>query len=137
MKRKSLLIVLGSLLLSFNLFFSGCSKDSVTPVNKSRNVKFELIGTYTGKVTVAHTLANGGTQVFSDITLPWTKEVVYESSVLGLGFSGSGDVSLSNVPGQSVTINIYSDNKIVKTGSASVDSNQVLLFPSLTFLFPS
>jgi hypothetical protein len=134
--KKNLLIPVLLLFLS-GIYLSSCSDGSDPTPNKSRNIKFEMIGSYTGKIIVAHTLANGGTQAFSDITLPWTKEVVYESSVLGLGFSGSGEVSLSNVPGQSVTINIYSDNKIVKTGSASVDSNQVLLFPSLTFLFPS
>jgi hypothetical protein len=80
-------------------------------------------------------LANGGTQSFSDIKLPWTKEVVYESNVGGLGFSGNGEISLSNVPGQTVTINIYSDGRVVKTGTASVDSNKVLILPTLTFMF--
>ena len=73
---------------------------------------------------------------FSDIRLPWAKEIVYENSVGGLGFSGNGEISLSNVQGQTVTINIYSDNKVVKTGSASVDSNQVLILPTLSFVFP-
>lgn len=136
MQRKKPVGVSGSLLLLLTLFFIGCSKDSVVPANRSRNVKFELIGNYTGKITVAYTLANGGTQAFSDIRLPWTKEIVYENTVAGLGFSGSGEISLSNVPGQTVTINIYSDNKVVRAGSASVDSNQILLLPSLSFVFP-
>ena len=136
MKRKLLLVVAGPLLFFLNLFFFSCSKDSVTPNNKSRNVKFELTGNYTGNITVAYTLANGGTQAFSDIRLPWAKEIVYENSVGGLGFSGNGEISLSNVQGQTVTINIYSDNKVVKTGSASVDSNQVLILPTLSFVFP-
>lgn len=135
MKRK-LSLSTGFFLLLLNLLFISCSKDSVTPNNKSRNVKFELTGNYTGNITVAYTLANGGTQAFSDIRLPWTKEIVYENSVGGLGFSGSGEISLSNVPGQTVTINIYSDNKVVKTGSASVDSNQILILPTLSFVFP-
>jgi hypothetical protein len=136
MKRRFTLFISISFLLLFNLVMSSCSTDSATPTNKSRNVKFELTGNYTGKITVAYTLANGGTQAFSDIKLPWTKEVVYESTVGGLGFSGNGEISLSNVPGQTVTINIYSDNKVVKTGSASVDSNQILILPTLTFMFP-
>lgn len=94
MRRKALQIVNGSLLFLFTLVFIGCSKDSVTPVNNSRNVRFEMTG-----------------------------------------FSGSGEISLSNVLGQTVTINIYSDNKVVKTGSASVDSNQILILPSLSFIF--
>lgn len=134
--KRNIVSCINGLLLSFFSLAISCSEDSAAPANKSRNVKFEMTGSYTGKILVAHTLANGGTQAFSDIRLPWTKEVVYENTVGGIGFSGSGEISLSNVPGQSVTINIYSDNKIVKTGSASVDSNQILLLPSLSFVFP-
>jgi hypothetical protein len=136
MKSRLSLLAPVSFVLSLILLFVSCSKDSTTPSNKSRNVKFELTGSYTGKITVAYTLANGGTQAFSDITLPWTKEVVYESSVAGLGFSGNGEISLSNVSGQTVTIKIYSGDNVVKTGSATVDSNKVLSFPSFSYLFP-
>ncbi len=133
MKKKLLFSVL--LLLSLTIYLSSCGGNSDPALNKSRNIKYEMIGSYTGKITVAYTLANGGTQSFSDIKLPWTKEVVYESTVGGLGFSGNGEISLSNVPGQSVTINIYSDGRVVKTGSASVDSDKVLILPTLTFTF--
>lgn len=134
---KKLLMLLCSLfLITSTLFLSACGdSDGSTPSNKSRNVKYELTGTYAGKVTVAYTLANGGIQAFSDIRLPWTKEVIYESSVSAIVFSGNGDVSLDNVPGQTVTVNIYSDNKIVKTGSASVSSDKILALPNLTYLF--
>jgi len=134
MKKNHLLYVL--FLFSLAVYLSSCGDDSDPTPNSSRNIKYEMVGSYTGKITVAYTLANGGTQAFSDIRLPWTKEIVYENSVGGLGFSGSGEVSLSNVPGQTVTINIYSDNKVVKTGSASVDSNQILILPAFSFIFP-
>jgi hypothetical protein len=125
------------LLISSFLILSSCSgSDGVTPSTKSRNVKYELTGSYTGKITVAYTLANGGTQGFPDITLPWTKEIVYESSVLAIAFSGNGDISLDNVPGQTVNINIYSDNKVVKSGSASVSSDKILILPTFSYLFP-
>jgi hypothetical protein len=136
MKNKIVLFTAVLLLLSLNLFLTSCGDDDPAPDNKSRNVKFELTGTYTGKVDVTYTLANGGIQSFSDIQLPWTKELVYENDVLGLAFTGSGEISAANVPGQTVNIKIYSNNNVVKTGSATVDNNQVLVFPALSYLFP-
>jgi hypothetical protein len=134
---KKLLILFCSLfLITSILFLSACGDgDSSNPSNKSRNVKYELTGSYTGKITVVYTLANGGIQAFSDIQLPWTQEVIYESSVQAIAFSGNGDVSLDNVPGQTVNIKIYSDNKVVKSGSASVSSDKILILPTLTYLF--
>ncbi|NOT74967.1 MAG: hypothetical protein HOP08_08555 [Cyclobacteriaceae bacterium] len=133
---RSLMFSVTFLTIVLGFCMASCKNDNEVTPNKSRNIRYELKGTYTGKMTVVYTLANGGTQAFSDIRLPWTMEVAYENSVGGIGFGGNGDVSLSNVPGQTVSINIYSDNKVVKTGSATVDSNQVLLLPSLAYVFP-
>lgn len=125
------------ILISTGWLLVSCGSDDNDPSpDNSRNITYELTGNYTGKIIVAYTLANGGTQSFSDIRLPWTKEVMYESSVFAIAFSGSGEVSLANVPGQTVNINIYSDGKVVRSGSATVDSNQVLIFPTLSFQFP-
>jgi uncharacterized protein YceK len=131
--KKTLLLSSLLLLTLLAATLTSCGDDA--PAGNPRNVKFELTGTYTGTVLIAHTLADGGTQSFTGLSLPFTKEVVYQSSVMAIGFSGSGETSQSNLAGKTVTIKIYSNGKEVRTGNATADSNGILMFPTLTYTF--
>ncbi len=127
------------LIVTAALSFAGCKKDSdtVQPVISKRIVKYEITGNYTGKLFVAFTTASGGVDNATINTLPWTKEITYNATVAGIGFSGNTLVGQPGLAGQSATVKVYSGGDIVVTEAASfANSSGVINLPSTTYIFP-
>lgn len=119
--------------------FAGCKKKSDTPqpVISKRIVKYEITGNYTGKLFVAFTTANGGVDNATVNALPWTKEITYNNTVAGIGFSGNTVVGQPGLAGQSATVKVYSGGNIVVTEAASfANGNGIINLPSTTYIFP-
>lgn len=110
------------LLLAF--FCVSCSGDdngnsggSAQP--RSRNVKFEITGNFTGQVNISYTSQSGGSTTES-ITLPWSKEITYDSSVshASIGLIGAGGVN-----GQTATIKVSAGGTQVSSTPATAGTN--------------
>jgi hypothetical protein len=122
--------------LSFALIvilLSGCKKDKNDNNNSSRNVKYELSGTYTGKFTVIITDNESGTLVIDNVTIPWSKEVTYDSKVIAVGIGASA--TTYGAAGQTALMKIYSGGSVVKTTNGTADQNGALSLPALAHSF--
>lgn len=90
--------------------FVSCKKDSDNKSNnKSRTLKYEATGNFSGTLTASYTTAAGGT-ANDAITLPYNKEITYASNVTAaiIALSGGGGVA-----GQKVTL-------VIKRGGSQV-----------------
>lgn len=109
MRRITFLVVITFINLS-------CQKDESSPTAASRVIRYEVSGNYTGSLVASYTTAGGGTTNESVSSLPWSKEIKYNTSVAAaiLAFSGNGGVA-----GQQVTI-------IVKKGGSQISSTPAI-----------
>jgi hypothetical protein len=122
--------------LSFALMvilLSGCKKDKNDNNNSSRNVKYELSGTFTGKFTVIITDNESGTLVIDNVSIPWSKEVSYGNKVIAVGIGASATTYGS--AGQTALMKIYSGGNVVKTTNGTADVNGALSLPALSHGF--
>lgn len=126
---------LKKILLATTMFFLiSCSKDeNPTASTNSRQVKFEVVGNFSGILTPTYYSESGGLGTNPDITsLPWTKEITYQVSVTGTSIAVQGN---GGVSGQTITVNVYSGgNKISSTsGVATTQGIISVSAPALLF----
>ena len=79
-----------------------CKKDSDDkPTGSSRTLRYEVTGNYTGKFIAAYHTTSGGLTNEEVTSLPWSKEITYQSNVAAasIGVGGAGGVA-----GQKVTL---------------------------------
>jgi hypothetical protein len=115
------------------ILLSGCKKDKNDNNNSNRNVKYELSGTYTGKFTVIISDNVSGNLVIDNVTIPWSKEVTYDSKVLAVGI-GAG-ASTWGQAGQTALLKIIFGGNVVKTSNGTADQNGALSMPALAHTF--
>ena len=123
------------LVLTIAMIFCACKKDNPTPA-KSRSVKFEITGNYTGHILVAYTDNITGTRTLTVTSLPWTKESTFSAETLGVGLGGNTLSANTGMPGQTVTVKIYSAGSVVRTNTAAADENGLIDLGTLTYMFP-
>lgn len=113
-----------TLLGLISLFTVSCGGDDDDPTPAtSRNVKYEVTGNFTGGLYIVYTGAAGSGQSADTTTLPWSKEVVVNADVTGLGFGIQSTPSQPGQVGQTVTMKIYLNGKVVKQDSFTAGSN--------------
>lgn len=133
MKRISLLCFL---IMSIAVFSVSCKKDVDNNSAAARMVKLEIVGNYPGTILVAYTTA-GGAALGIEVKAPWTKEITYESSVTTTALVASANVTTLGAPGQTLTFNIYSAGKVVKTETVTTNaSGNFVSLPNMFYMFP-
>ncbi|MBN8688160.1 MAG: hypothetical protein J0M10_14135 [Chitinophagales bacterium] len=115
--RKNALLKCTGLLLVLFLHFS-CGKDTDNN-NNSRVVTYELTGNYTGTKFASYTTSTGGTANETITTLPWTKEITYNSNLTAASIAVSGNGGTS---GQQVKVVIKKGGTIISTTIATADN---------------
>jgi hypothetical protein len=131
-----------SLVMVAAFIFSACKKEPANdtptqPAISKRVVKYEITGNYTGKLFVAFTTASGGTDNATINALPWTKEIAYNSTVGGVGFSGNTVVGQPGIAGQSATVKVYSGGNVVITEAPSIaNATGIINLPGTAYVFP-
>ena len=135
MKTKNLL--LSAVIISVLFMLTACKKDKDDGGGQSnRKIKFEITGNYTGKLTVAYTTSNGGTESATINSLPWTKEITYNSTVGGIGIGGGTDVPGLGIAGQTVTVKIFPGGRAVVSGTPAItQANGIVNLPNVVYQF--
>lgn len=138
MKRNIYFILLFA---SVALAITGCKKnssgDTSTPPGISKRVvKYEITGNYTGELIVVYNDNVNGTTSLISKSLPWSKSLTYANNVLVIGIGGDGFDSKPGVPGQTVTLRIYSGGEVVKSSTNVAGSNGIVISDALTYQFP-
>ncbi len=121
-------------------FFISCSDDKDTssgtnPIANSREVKYEITGTYSGHLDVVYSDENGNNKSDVITSLPWTKTVIYPSSLAAVAIGASSVIAGSGVVGQTGSMKIYVGNVIKRTSDKTVGQNGLLLFDTQVFTF--
>ena len=98
------------LLLTALVFFSSCNKDDDDSVNKSRTLLYNATGNFSGTLYMSYTTAAGGTANEQVTSLPWNKEITFDSSVTAANIvlSGAGGTA-----GQQITLTIKRGGAVV------------------------
>jgi hypothetical protein len=117
------------LTILFSVFIS-CNKSDED--NLDRNVKFEITGEFTGKVSVKYTNNLGNTITVNDVQLPWSIEIHYDINIREISITANGTVSGN--PGQTVTTSIYQNGKTIKQIVLTSDRSGLLTIPLLTHI---
>ncbi len=126
--------IVKSLFILFALLacFSSCFKDPPSePVD--RLVKYEITGNYTGKLTIVYNDNVNGNTVSNNDSIPWRKEFRLPLTVTAIGIGAQS--SVAGLPGQTVTIKIYSSYNVVKTSTATAGSLGEIVVPAITYNF--
>lgn len=115
-----------------SMFFS-CSKKSDNGGSSNRKIKYEITGSFSGKLDIVYTDNVNGNTALANVALPWTKEIEYGNNVITIGIGAQG--SSAGIAGQTAIIKIYLNGKVVKTSSATVGSLGEILIPAITYSF--
>ena len=121
-------------LLPILFFFSSCKKENNnTGGANSKVVKYEITGTFTGKLTVIYNDNVNGNTVVNNVALPFLKDITYPANITGIGIGAQA--SVPGVARQTATMKIYSGGNVVKTVSATTGSLGELVLPTIAYTF--
>ncbi len=134
---------LPALLLSLMLLYSCKKNNNKTPVTETpapspvtnRVVKYEIRGTYTGQLLVDIFDNVNGNSLDTVLSLPWSKEINYSSTVTGIGIGANSVVKYPGQPAQTVTVSIMVSGSTVKSQTAVSGMNGYVNMQSLAYVF--
>ncbi len=121
MKTQKLTKMMVILWLSISVISCNSKKDDPTPgPSKSRTIKYEVSGNYSGRLECALLTENGGATYESISALPWSKEITYASSVGSVTFTVVG---LNGIAGQNLTIKVYRGGTLLSTTPTTANAD--------------
>lgn len=130
MKKMFLLAIATFLVGLVSSSLTSCSKKNDNPPSGSTVVKYELTGNYTGRIFVAFTDQNGGT-ANETVSLPWSKELTVQNSIIAVGFGGQTSAPNYGAGGQTITAKLYIGNQLKQSGTSTADVNGAVTLPNL------
>ena len=103
------------------ILFCSCSKGGNTNQGNSRQIRYEITGNYSGKLSISYWEKNSPTlTLLTKVQIPWSKDVLYTQGVEGIIIRAETDSAGSL--GQTATLKIYSNNNLVKSTTASTNN---------------
>ncbi len=127
--RKIILSVFISSVVAMLLF--SCVKP--VPSERLKRVRYEMTGTFTGKLKIIYNdNVNGNTERNND-SLPWSKELTYQPNVIGIDIAAQS--SIAGSPGQNVALKIFVNSAEVKSSTATSGSLGEITLPKLLYNF--
>jgi hypothetical protein len=123
------------LMLALVLTVASCSSDDNdnTPINKSRDVKYEVTGNYTGTLGATYIESGDAGQSVDITSFPWTKEFTASTDTSGASITVSG---YGGVKDQTVTIKIIIGGKIEKETTAKATADGIIVGSPGPYVFP-
>ena len=113
------------LCFSILVLFPSCRK-AVTD-SSSKNVKYEIVGQFTGSIQVTYQDNVNGSNVVNSVSVSWSIGLQYGPQVTAVGFEATGYVTGN--PGQTITLNLYINNALVRTYTAVSDRSGKITIP--------
>ena len=118
-------------IIIFSWFGVSCSEDDSTPA-KSRDIKFEVTGNFTGALSATYVNATGGGANESISALPWNKTLTYASTVpstaLSIGATGG-------VTGQTVRVKVFAGGTLISDTPGVADASGMVVVAAPTYVF--
>ena len=129
MNRIRIPLPLTSLILS--LLLTACGNDEPTPA-KSREVKFEVTGNFSGTIDATYITESGGATNETLPALPWTKSINYQSSVSGTTITIGGG---GGVAGQTLKVKVFAGGSVASETSGVANSSGIIVIAAPTYIF--
>lgn len=125
MKRSSIVILIG--LMAFSV---SCREDS--PVAEIKNkVKFDIQGSFSGKLLIVYTNTTGGNNTLNDVSIPWSLEQTFSGALSPVGIGAQA--SVLGKAGETATLKIFVNGKEVKSSSATAGSLGEIVIPTIAY----
>jgi hypothetical protein len=118
-------------IVMFSWLGFSCSEDDSSPA-KSRDIKFEVTGNFTGALSATYVNATGGGTNESIPALPWNKTITYASTVpsMGLSIGATGGVA-----GQTIRVKVFAGGTLTSDTAAVADASGMMVVVSPTYIF--
>jgi hypothetical protein len=120
-----------SLLIAISLFLTSCGDDDAKPA-KSREIKFEVTGTFSGTIDATYITAGGGATNETLPSLPWTKNVSYQSAVSGTTITIGGG---GGITGQTLRVKVFAGGSVVSETPGVANSAGIIVIVAPTYVF--
>lgn len=127
---KSILLVVTLWLCSFGSCKKSNDKQSYAC---NRQVRYEIIGNFTGKFNIAYTNNNNGNTNANDISLPWATELSYENYVKKIRIYVAS--SANGIHGQIASIRLYVGGALRGSHTSVAGPTGELSFPTQYYEF--
>ncbi|WP_289663450.1 MmpS family transport accessory protein [Flavobacterium panacagri] len=110
-----------------------CSSDNDDKKSGSRDIRYEVSGNYTGKISATYTESGNGGQAVDINSLPWSKEFTASSDTYGAGITLIGT---GGVVDQTLTVKIIVGGKVEKETTAKATSDGSIIAAPGSYVFP-
>ena len=117
-------ILLFASILAIIFVFASCSGDDDNSTPQSRNIKYEITGNYSGRLTVAYSDEGGNSQTIDVNSLPWSKSLTVDSDVSAIAVAATNSgVNNPGKIGETITLKIYRNSEEVEESTATATDN--------------
>lgn len=117
-------ILLFASILAIIFVFTSCSGDDDNSTPQSRNIKYEITGNYSGRLTVAYSDEGGNSQTIDVNSLPWSTSLTVDSDVSAIAIAATNSgVNNPGRTGETITLKIYRNSEEVKESTATALEN--------------
>lgn len=121
------------LALTLVFTFASCSSDNDDNGGaSSRDIKYEVTGNYTGKISATYTESGNAGQNVDITSLPWTKEFTASADTYGAGITVSG---FGGVVDQTLTVKIIVGGKVEKQTTSKATSDGIIVAAPGSFVY--
>lgn len=122
------------LFMAASVLATSCSDDDNDggSSNKSRDIKYEVTGNFSGDITAAYTTASGGATTAEITSLPWSLAITAAPSVQAVAFSVQGS---GGTEGQQVDVKVYQGGREVSSVEATANSSGIFVASSPAVVF--
>jgi len=126
--------ILKTLAIVLTLAFTAvsCSSDNDDKGSSSRDIKYEVSGNYSGKISATYTESGNSGQNVDIASLPWSKEFTASADTYGAGITVSG---FNGTPGQTLTVKIIVGGQVKKETTATATSDGIIVAAPGSFVF--
>ncbi|WP_136668372.1 MmpS family transport accessory protein [Flavobacterium sp. H122] len=100
--------------------------------NLSRDVRYEVSGTFDGSIGISYTTQSGGVVNGNISSLPWNLSITYDSTVTSASFAAAGN---SGTSGKTLTIKVFRGDTLISTTNATAgpEGSFTMSVPTIVF----
>lgn len=115
----------------FNIVTVSCRKPVVVESCASKKIRYTIEGNYTGSLTITLNDNISGSTLFSSVPVPWKKEFYYGEDVTTISLEATGS-GVGN-QGQSVTVNIFVNDQLVRSAYSTAGRDGSVTMPPISY----
>lgn len=114
-----------------NIAIVSCRKPVIVESCTSKKIRYTIEGNYTGTLTITLNDNISGNTLFNNVTAPWKKEFYYGEDVTTISLEAAGS-GIGN-QGQSVTVNIFVNDQLVRSAYTTAGRDGSVSMPPISY----